>query len=99
MDTSRSDYEANLAYTDVSTDFQTGEVHCDDPRAFVAKHKRNDPDMPSHNDTVTGEHYDEYIKAMKVEISQLSKQKTWTPDVPTAQDGSKRPILRGTWGI
>eukprot|EP00972_Heterocapsa_arctica_P067744 10002557-Heterocapsa_arctica.AAC.1 len=59
--------------------------------------------MPSYSDAVTGKFATEYIEAMKKEIQQLIKQKTWTPlyrkDVPLANDGSKRPVLRGTWAF
>ena len=42
---------------DVSTDFDTKEYNCNDPRAYAAKHKLNDPDMPSYSDAVTGKKY------------------------------------------
>ena len=104
MDSSRTEYESTLAYmADVSTDFDTKEYNCNDPRAYAAKHKLNDPDMPSYSDAVTGKFATEYIEAMKKEIQQLIKQKTWTPlyrrEVPSADDGSRRPVLRGTWAF
>ena len=80
IDPSRTDQEATLAYmADLSTDFETGDSNCSDPRAYAAKHKLNDPDMPSFTNAVTGEHADKYIAAMKKEIKQLIKQKTWSP--------------------
>ena len=102
IDPSRTDQEATLAYmADLSTDFNTGDTNCSDPRAFAAKHKLNDPDMPSYTNAVTGEHAIEYIAAMKNEIKQLIKQKTWSPlyrkNVPPSKNGQRRPILKGTW--
>jgi hypothetical protein len=104
LDPTRTNYESELAYmADASTDFVTGDIHCTDPRASAAKHKINDPDMPSYNEAVTGPHAEEYIKAMKKEIKQLVKQKTWTAlyrkDVPRTSSGDYRPILKGTWAF
>ena len=104
IDPSRTPYESDLAYyADMTTDFSTGDVHCIDPRAYAAKHKVHDPDMPSYTEALTGTHSEEYIAAMKKEISQLIKQKTWNPmfrkDVPPTQAGKRRPILKGTWAF
>ena len=77
IDPSRTPYESDLAYyADMTTDFSTGDVHCIDPRAYAAKHKVHDPDTPSYTEALTGTHSEEYIAAMKKEISQLIKQKT-----------------------
>ena len=102
LDITRSPSEANLAYLcDIHTDLNTGDINCFDARAFAAKHKVNDPDMPSYTAAVTGDHAVEYIAAMKKEIRQLIKQKTWTAmyrrDVPSTDSGERRPILKGTW--
>ena len=102
LDDTRTSGESDLAYlSDIHTDLQTGEINCCDPRAFAAKHKVNDPDMPSYTAAVTGEHAEEYIAAMKNEVRQLIKQKTWTAmyrrKVPPADNGERRPILKGTW--
>ena len=61
---------------DISTDFDTKEYNCNDPRAYAAKYKLNDLDMPSYSDAVTGKFATECIEAMKKEILQLIKQKT-----------------------
>ena len=102
LDTTRTDLEANLSYmADSSIDIETGCFTSNDPRIYAAKHKVNDPDMPSLTEALTGEHADEYLIAMKNEIRQLVKQKTWTPmyrkDVPLTHNGERRPILKGTW--
>lgn len=104
LDPTRTTYESDLAYyADMSTDFSTGDVHCTDPRAYAAKHKVHDPDMPSYTEALTGKHSEEYIAAMKKEIGQLIKQRTWTPmfrkDVPPTKAGDRRPILKGTWAF
>ena len=88
---------------DLSTDFETGDSNCSDPRAYAARHKLNVPDIPSFTNAVTGEHADKYIAAMKKEIKQLIKQKTWSPlyqkNVPPTDDDHKRPILKGIWAF
>ena len=104
MDSTRTDEEATLAYmAELAIDLETGDTNYTDARAYAAKHKLNDPDMPSYADAVSGEHANEYILAMKKEIRQLIKQKTWTPlyrrEVPLSESGTKRPILRGTWAF
>ena len=104
LDPTRTHHESELAYlADLSTDFDTEEYHCTDPRAYAAKHKINDPDMPTYTNALSGPHSEEYMAAMKKEVKQLIKQKTWTAihrkDVPTTDTGQSRPILRGTWAF
>ena len=52
-----------------NTDVNTGEVHISDPRVYAVK--RSDPDMPSFNEAVNGEFSEQYIEAMKKEVSEL----------------------------
>ena len=104
LDTTRSHHQANLAYSaELHTDLETGESHCQDPRAYAAKHKLHDPDMPSYNEALTGEHAHEYQAAMLIEIKQLIRQKTWDPllrsTLPRGPNGERRPILKGTWAF
>ena len=84
-------------------DLNTGESHCDDPRAYAASHKSNDPDNPSYHEALTGEHRQEYEAAMVKEIKQLVLQNTWNcverSKVPKTKDGKRRPILKGTWAF
>jgi hypothetical protein len=103
-DTTLSNAEAYLAYqAELQTDLTTGESHCSDPRAYAAKHKIHDPDMPSFHEALTGEHAVEYSEAMKKEIRQLIKQRTWEAvpctKVPKTNDGKQRKILNGTWAF
>ena len=104
LDPTRTHHESELAYlADLSTDFDTEEYHCTDPRAYAAKHKINDPDMPTYTNALSGPHAEEYMAAMKKEVKQLIKQKTWTAmhrkNVPTTSKGQSRPILKGTWAF
>ena len=105
LDDSKSHQESALAYhAELYTDFDTGEFHCDDPRAYAASTKKaSDPDNPSYREALTGEHHLEYEQAMRKEIQQLILQNTWEyvprSQVPKATDGKRRPILAGTWAF
>ena len=103
-DKTRPQHKLDLAYlATLETDLETGEENCIDPRAYAAKHRTDDPDAPSYNDALTGPHATEYEKGMIKEIRQLLKQRTWSSiprsEVPKAPDGTKRPILKGTWAF
>jgi len=56
-------------------DMVSGELYISDPRIYAAK--RNDPEMPSFNEAVRVETAEQYLEAMKKEISSLIMQKTW----------------------
>ena len=105
LDSSRTYHESALAYlAELTTDFDTGEQHCSDPHAYAAKHKINDPDMPSFTDELSGAHSEEYMVATKKEVKQLIKQKTWTAIhqsqvTRSSQKGEIRPVLKGTWAF
>ena len=106
LDETMSHTDSLLSYqADLHTDFATGEVQCNDPRAYLAKTKKKkyDADNPSYHDAMTGEHAKEYQKAMCVEIKQLISQNTWTPvdraSIPTTSDGKPCPVLKGTWAF
>ena len=70
--------ESILAYNAaVHMDYDTGIINgINDPWAYAASHKLNDPDNPSFNEAMFGKESDKYIKAMQKEIVQLVKQKT-----------------------
>ena len=74
-----------------------------DPRAYAAGNKLHDPDQPSLHEAIHGAESHHYIEAMKLEIMQLLKQKTWErmnrSNVPKDQDGKSRRILKGTWAL
>ena len=48
-----------------------------DPRAYATGNKLNDQDQPTVHEALHGSESHHYIKAMKLEIIQLMKQKTW----------------------
>ena len=89
---------------DRETDFGTGLLNCVDPRAYGAKIRRVcDPDNPSYAEAMSSAEAGYWLKAMHIEITQLVKQETWQPvarkNVPSADDGSRRKILNGTWAF
>jgi hypothetical protein len=103
-DTTISHHTAQLAYqAEVHTDLSTGESHVSDPRAYAAKHKISDPDMPTYHEALSGEHAADYAVEMKKEIRQLIKQRTWESiprsKVPLTSSQKRRKILSGTWAF
>ena len=83
----QSSHSAALAYAgELQTDINTGEVHCTDPRAYVAKTKVHDPDQPSYHEAMTGDTAAQYITAMKKEIRDLITVNTST----TIEEGGQR---------
>ena len=101
-DPSHSVQEETLAYhAALETDYVTGEYNGCDPRGYAAIHKLHDPDSPSFHEAIYGPDSEHYIKnAMKTEINQLLKQKTWEQIprsmVPNGPDGKPRRVLKGT---
>ena len=103
-DTTISHHTSQLAYqAEIQTDLITGESHVSDPRAYAAKHKVSDPDMPTYHEALSGENAADYAEAMKKEIRQLIKQRTWQSiprtKVPLTSTQKRRRILNGTWAF
>ena len=89
-------HEQRLAYlAAVHTDYETGELDTLDPRVYAARSKQNDPDMPNFNQAVYGEHADEWLEAMREEVSKLLKAKTWET-VPRPAD---KNVIKSTWAF
>jgi len=93
-----------LAYhAALHTDYDTGLFNGTDARAYAAGHKLHDPDQPSLHEALHGEASHHYIEAMKLEIAQLMKQKTWEriniADIPKDSNGNSRKVLKGTWAL
>jgi len=75
-DYSISAYQSQPEYfAEIQTDMVSGEIYISDPKIYAAK--RNDPYMPSFYETVRGEFAEQYLEAMKEEISCLISQKNW----------------------
>ena len=60
----------------LQTDYDTGHFNVSDPRAYAARHKLNYLELPFLYEALHGDASHHYIEAMKLEISQLIKQKT-----------------------
>ena len=104
LDPSRNHNDRILAYNaELHSDLNTGSYLGSDPRCYAAKHRLDDPDNPSYNDALSGEHAQDYEEAMIKEITQLIKQRCWDPilrsKVPPSDTGQRRPILKGTWAF
>ena len=73
----------------------------------VQDKKGNDPDAPGIVEALSGPHRDEFLEAMRNEISELENHGTWTvmkkSEIPSVKekDGSfaKPAILAGTWAF
>jgi hypothetical protein len=70
----------------------TGEVDIIDPRVYAVKWK-SDPNMLSFHEALSGNHAEQYIEAMKIEIKSLLFQKTrkTTPREDTTK------VIKPTW--
>ena len=100
FDTSQLAYPAEL-----EANFDTGELHCTDPRAYLAntKKKKYDSDNSSYQDTLTGEYARKYEATMLKEIRQLIQQNTWQSIsrsvLPVMKNGRHQCVLPGTWAF
>ena len=89
-------YTNHLAYlAEISTCCDTGLENMVDPRVYAAKSPGSDPDMPTFHQAVNGEHAEEWVKAMQLEVATLVQQRTWTtvPRTPTIN------VLKSTWAF
>jgi hypothetical protein len=89
--------ELQLAYlAEIEFCYHSGQSNITDPRAYAAKYPRkSDPDMPTFMQAMNGEHAEEYIKDMKLEVATLVQQDTWKY-VPRL---SSQHVLKGTWAF
>jgi hypothetical protein len=72
-------HQSNMAYlAEIHTDQKTGEVDISDPLVYRAKRKA-DPDMPTFHEALRGNHAEQYIEAMKIEVKSLLLQKLGKP--------------------
>ena len=75
----------------------TFESNITDPRVYAAKYakKQADPDTPTFHQAMSGDDADKYIEAMKEEVTNLQRMKTW--EVVERQPNVK--VLKGTWAF
>jgi hypothetical protein len=92
------DYEYQSNYSQISylselqTDWYAGTVNKSDPRVYAAKKTRYE-DKPSFHEAMHGDHQEQYLEAMKIEITSLLQQRTWK-----ATPRSEAPhVLKSTW--
>ena len=65
------------------------------PTAFKAANK-SDPDSPNFMEAITGEHSEEYLEAMGIEMQALQRAVTWDI-VPRSQVPRTTNVLPLTW--
>jgi hypothetical protein len=82
-----------MAYlSELQIDWYEGTVNISDPRVYVAK-KTRDADNPSFHETMHGDHREQYLEAMKIEVASLLQQRTWNT-TPSSESGH---VLKSTW--
>ena len=72
-------YTNHLAYlAEISTCCDTGLENVVDPRVYASKTPGSDPDTPTFHQAMNGEHAEQWVKAMQLEVQTLVQQRTWT---------------------
>ena len=93
-----SAYHMELLYqAELEIDMDAYENHITDPRVYNAKYvkKQSDPDTPIFKEATSGLEADKYIDAMKEEISNLKRMKTWV----LVDREPRMKVLKGTWAF
>ena len=89
-------YTNHLAYlAEISTCCDTGLENVVDPRVYLSKTPGSDPDTPTFHQAMNGEHAEQWVKAMPLEVQTLVQQRTWT----TVPRISKLNVLKSTWAF
>ena len=70
-------HNLQLAYlAEIHTCLRSGLVDISDPRVYATK-KGTDPDMPTFHQAMNGTKAEQYVEAMKEEVTGLIRQRTW----------------------
>jgi hypothetical protein len=78
--------------SELQTDWDEVTVNISYPIVYAAK-KTRDADNPSFNEAMHGDHQEQYLEAMKIEIASLLQQITWKSTLI-----SEAPhVLKSTW--
>jgi hypothetical protein len=65
-------YTSRLAcLSEISTCCNTGVENVVDPRVYASKVPGSDPDMPTFHQAMNGEHLEQWVKAMQLEVQTL----------------------------
>jgi hypothetical protein len=72
----QSNYSQMAYLSELQTDWDEGTVNISDPRVYAAK-KTRDSDNQSFHEAMHGDHQEQYLEAMKIEIASLLQQRTW----------------------
>ena len=77
-DSNSNDQKEELVHlTSLTTNLTSNDVEYTDPRCYADSLNPKDSDSPSYHEAIYGPHSEEYIQAMKTEVSQLVLQNTW----------------------
>jgi hypothetical protein len=88
----QSNYSQMAYLSELQTDWDEGTVNISDPRVYSAK-KTTDADNPNFHEAMHGDHQEQYLEAMKIEVASLLQQRTWKT-TPHSEVGR---VLKFTW--
>ena len=90
-------YNALLYQAELETDMTSFESEITYPRVYYAKFakKTSDPDTPTFREAMGGMEADKYIEAMKEEILNIKRMKTW---ILVGREHHMK-VLKGTWAF
>ena len=88
---------AYRAYLDSDTDSDTFGFR--DPIVFQASSKKNNPDLPSYYEAMTGDDREGYIAAMGNEVKELEDKGTWVLTLRSEMEKRGGKALPSTWAF
>jgi hypothetical protein len=87
-----SNYSQMAYLSELQTDWDERPVNISDPRVYAAT-KTRDAYHPRFHEAMHGDHQEQYLGAMKIEIASLLQQRTWKSTLR-----SEAPqVLKSTW--
>jgi hypothetical protein len=88
----QSNYSQMAYLSELQADWYEGTVNISDTRVYAPK-KTRDSDIPHFHEAMHGDHQEQYLEAMKIEIASLFQQRTWKSTLR-----SEAPhVLKLTW--
>jgi hypothetical protein len=78
--------------SELQTYWYEGKVNISDPRVYAAK-KTRDAENPRFHEAMHGDHQEQYLEAMKIEISSLLQQRKWNYTLKS----EATHVLKSTW--
>ena len=83
----------------VNVDSESDTFGFRDPIAFQASNKKNNPDLPSYYEAMTGDDREGYIAAMGNEVKELEDKGTWVLTLRSEMERRGGKALPSTWAF